>query len=341
MTGSIPNEMVFSMKARRVEITYRSVLAPYIDGLLKMKEAAGYNMRAARHVFKELDSYVLSIGIKSPDLTEDIITGWASSRINDRDNTLYAKFALINQLSRYIIHNGGNAYVPRLPRYPQSDFTPYIFSEKEISDIFSAADNLAAKAHYEGIMVIPAILRLLYSTGMRISEALSLTNNDVDIAGGVLAVRNTKNRTDRKIPMSGSLSDVLAQYRKYRDLMPLAGVSMPDSLFFIRPNGLDISPQCVYSRFRKIYTSCGIRFIGDQRGPRLHDLRHTFAVHSLAAMSRAGIDLYTAMPVLSVYLGHKSIWMTEKYIRLTAAMYPDIEASCKVDNGLIYPIIIE
>lgn len=329
------------MKARDIMIQYRSVLAPFIEGLLRMKVAAGYNMKAAKHVFKELDNYVLAIGTKTPELTEEIITGWASSRLNDRDNTLYAKFALINQLSRYIIHNGGNAYVPRLPRYPQSDFTPYIFSEKEISDIFSAADKLVAKTLQEGIMVLPAILRLLYSTGIRISEALSLVNNDVNLTVGILTIRNTKNRTDRKIPISKSMSDVLTQYRNYRDSMPLSDVSKPDSLFFIRPNGLGISPNCIYSRFRKIYTSCGIKFIGDQRGPRLHDLRHTFAVHSLAAMSRAGIDLYTAMPVLSAYLGHKSIWMTEKYIRLTAAMYPDIEESCEVDNALIYPIITE
>lgn len=341
MTVFIPKEMDSSMKARDVMIPYRSVLAPFIEGLLRMKVAAGYNMKAAKHVFKELDNYVLAIGTKTPELTEEIITGWASSRLNDRDNTLYAKFALINQLSRYIIHNGGNAYVPRLPRYPQSDFTPYIFSEKEISDIFSAADKLVAKTLQEGIMVLPAILRLLYSTGIRISEALSLVNNDVNLTVGIITIRNTKNRTDRKIPISKSMSDVLTQYRNYRDSMPLSDVSKPDSLFFIRPNGLGISPNCIYSRFRKIYTSCGIKFIGDQRGPRLHDLRHTFAVHSLAAMSRAGVDLYTAMPVLSAYLGHKSIWMTEKYIRLTAAMYPDIEESCEVDHALIYPIITE
>lgn len=329
------------MKTRRVEIQYRSVLAPFINGLLRMKEAAGYNMRAAKHVFKELDNYVVASGTESPDLTEEIITGWASSRLNDRDNTLYAKFALINQLSRYIILSGGSAYVPRLPRYPQSDFTPYIFSEREISDIFSSADNLAAKTHYEGIMVIPAILRTLYSTGIRISEALSLTNSDVDTANGILTVRNSKNRMDRKLPISVSLSAVLAQYRKFRDSMPLPGTSLPGSLFFIKPNGSDISPHCIYTRFRKIYSSCGIKFIGGQRGPRLHDLRHTFAVHSLAAMSRAGIDLYTSMPILSVYLGHKSIWMTEKYIRLTAAMYPDIESCCATDNAIIYPIILE
>lgn len=83
------------MKARDVMIQYRSVLAPFIEGLLRMKVAAGYNMKAAKHVFKELDNYVLAIGTKTPELTEEIITGWASSRLNDRDNTLYAKFALI------------------------------------------------------------------------------------------------------------------------------------------------------------------------------------------------------------------------------------------------------
>ncbi|MCM1224241.1 MAG: tyrosine-type recombinase/integrase [Lachnospiraceae bacterium] len=329
------------MEQRTVKIEYTSILAPYINGLLRVKEAAGYNMRAAKHVFKELDVYVASLGVTEPVLTEEIISGWAATRINDRKNTLYAKYALINQLSRYIIHNGGESYVPRLPRYPNSDFTPYIFTEKEISDILAKADTLVPKTHYENIMVIPAILRLLYATGMRISEALSLTNRDVDTDNGILLIRNTKNQQDRKIPIKGSLVSVLVQYRKYRDMMPLKHTGDADKLFFIKPDGSSVSPGCIYTRFRKIYTSCGIKYVGDQRGPRVHDLRHTFAVHTLAAMSRAGIDLYTSMPILSVYLGHKSIWMTEKYVRLTTSMYPEIETKCTECDQLIYPIDLE
>lgn len=329
------------MERRTVKIEYASVFAPYIKGLLRIKEAAGYNMRAAKHVFKELDVYVVSIGVANPVLTEEIISGWAATRINDRKNTLYAKYALINQLSRYIIHNGGEAYVPRLPRYPNSDFTPYIFTEKEISDILSRADTLVPKTHYENIMVIPAILRLLYATGMRISEALSLTNGDIDTDNGILLIRDSKNRQDRKIPIRDSLVSVLVQYRKYRDMMPLNHIGEADKPFFIKPNGSSMSAGCIYTRFRKIYTSCGIKYVGDQRGPRVHDLRHTFAVHTLAAMSRAGMDLYTSMPILSVYMGHKSVWMTEKYVRLTTAMYPEIETKCTECDQLIYPIDLE
>lgn len=329
------------MKPRTVDIVYSSVLAPFINGLLRMKEAAGYNMRAARHVFKELDIYVNSIGVTTPVLSEDIISGWAASRINDRNNTLYAKYALVNQLARYMIHDGAKAYVPRLPRYPNNDFTPYIFTEKEISDILSKADKLIPKTHYENIMVMPAILRMLYATGMRISEALSMTNADVDTDNGILLIRKTKNQLDRQIPISESLNNVLIQYRKYRDLMPLKDITGADKPFFIKPDGSSMSSGCIYTRFRKIYTSCGVKYVGGQRGPRVHDLRHTFAVHTLAAMSRAGIDLYTSMPILSVYLGHKSVWMTEKYVRLTTAMYPEIETKCSECDQLIYPIDLE
>ena len=76
--------------------------------------------------------------------------------------------------------------------------------------------------------------------------------------------------------------------------------------------------------FRKLLKTCGIPFIGGNHGPRVHDLRHTFAVHSLMQQVRAGADIYCALPILSVYLGHKTLSGTERYVRLTQEMFPDI-----------------
>lgn len=106
--------------------------------------------------------------------------------------------------------------------------------------------------------------------------------------------------------------------------MPLPKVGGPDEYFFVSPNGTFCRAGSVYCWFRKVLANCGIQHIGKHQGPRVHDLRHTFAVHSLMKMAKSGHDLYYTLPILSTYMGHKSIGATERYVRLTAEMYPEL-----------------
>lgn len=178
------------------------------------------------------------------------------------------------------------------------------------------------------IIILPALLRLLYGTGLRISEALSLKNKDVNRDDNYLIVRDSKNGKERIIPVSSSLSDVLKEYVKYRNLMPLA-ISGNDC-FFITLSGSGCNRDHVRKWFRKILSTAGIS--RDDHGPRLHDLRHTFSVHTLAMMAESGTDLYCSLPILSTYLGHQSLEATNDYVRLTSEMYPgllkDVDLIC-------------
>lgn len=89
----------------------------------------------------------------------------------------------------------------------------------------------------------------------------------------------------------------------------------------------------------KLLKICNIPYIGNRQGPRIHDLRHTFAVHSLVQMGHNGMDLYTGLPILSACLGHRSLSSTEKYVRLTCMMYPEFEKQCSPINAFVYPKI--
>tara|TARA_R110002072_G_scaffold74469_6_gene176452 strand:- start:2917 stop:3489 length:573 start_codon:yes stop_codon:yes gene_type:complete len=169
--------------------------------------------------------------------------------------------------------------------------------------------------------MIPALFRLLYGTGLRINEALSILDGDINLESNYLVIRNSKNNQERLIPISGSLSAVCREYVKYRDMMP---VSRENGYFFISLNGNKCKSGVVYGWFRKILVRAGIPYAGGHQGPRIHDLRHTFAVHSLAKMAESGLDLYCALPYLSTYLGHQSIRATNGYVRLTAEMYPGL-----------------
>jgi len=178
------------------------------------------------------------------------------------------------------------------------------------------------------IIILPALFRLLYGTGLRIGETLALKNKDINLDDNYLVVLDSKNGKERMIPISASLSKVLKEYVKYRNLMPLPISN--ENRFFITLSGYGCNRNHVRKWFRKILWSAGISL--DNYGPRLHDLRHTFSVHTLAMMTESGTDLYCSLPILSAYLGHQSLEATNGYVRLTSDMYPgllkDVDLIC-------------
>jgi integrase/recombinase XerD len=178
------------------------------------------------------------------------------------------------------------------------------------------------------IIILPALIRLLYATGLRISEALSLKERDINLDDRVIIVRDSKNGKERLIPVSLSLSKVLKEYLGYKLRLP---IKIPaNGYFFVSLCGSNCKRDDVDKWFKKVLKAANV--MRNPQGPRLHDLRHTFSVHSLAAMAEQGIDLYCSLPTLSAYLGHQSLEATDAYVRLTAEMYPglikDVDLIC-------------
>jgi len=116
----------------------------------------------------------------------------------------------------------------------------------------------------------------------------------------------------------------MLQYNTARENLPLENTANPDYYFFISPSGHPLSQGSVYKWFRVILRKCDIPHVGKNRGPRVHDIRHTSAVHSLMKQVKSGADIYCILPIISIFLGHRTIQGTEKYVRLTQEMYPEI-----------------
>jgi integrase len=121
--------------------------------------------------------------------------------------------------------------------------------------------------------------------------------------------------------------------------MPVSNVSSPTSFFFIKSDGTYCKAQAIYVWFRRLLAECGIPYIGNHHGPRVHDLRHTFAVHAMVQMAHGNQDIYSSLPVISACLGHKSLTATEQYVRLTGEMYPELIRQCSPINAFVYPKI--
>jgi integrase len=322
------------------KFNYQSIYAPYFRQFIGIKKGLGFVPLRTEWIFLELDAFFLCKKVQLLGITKDQIEDWRSTRINDAPSTIYTKYSILSQFCKYMCKAGYDCYIPRLPAAPAKDrFTPYIFTNKEITNIIEACDQLQLyDKHFCSILfMMPAMLRLLYATGLRISEALSLKNKDVDFGRMCLYVRKSKNGEERIAPLSETLVKVLRQYLYYRDRMPIAHLCDDNRYFFVSSIGSSCVAGTVYKWFRKALASARILHQGNHNGPRVHDLRHTFAVHSLVKMAKSGLDLYYSLPLLSTCLGHKSLQSTEQYVRLTAEIYQDVLKDEKGVCSYIFP----
>ena len=143
---------------------------------LKMKATQGVNLHNYNYFFEEFDRFFIENNIQDLHITESMIAAWSATRVNDHRRTLYAKHSCLTQFCRYLCHLGIGCYIPRLPKRPPTDYTPYVFSHDEISRIFAAIDNTELKMRHMTSFLIaaPTLFRFLYSTGVRIGEALAI-----------------------------------------------------------------------------------------------------------------------------------------------------------------------
>jgi integrase len=323
------------------QFIFQSVFAPYFYDFIKMKETLGVGVERIKWMLLELDKFFIHNDITDVYITKSIVDLWKNTRIHDKRKTVYDKICVLRQFCGYLCHIGKECYVPRLPKKEYSDFNPYVFTHEQIHRIFMACDSrrMSSRNMYCNLFSLPVLYRLLYATGMRIGEAVTLKNEDVDIIRQRIIIRKTKNRMQRLIPINGSLSEVLQQYMKYRNKMPLSNVNGPDRFLLISPAGKPLSPCTVLGGFKKVLRECGIPCSSNRDGACIHSLRHTFAVHSLAKMVREGMDIYCALPVLSVFLGHKTLKGTETYVRLTREMFPEVLQMQNAVTQFVYPEI--
>jgi integrase/recombinase XerD len=239
----------------------------------------------------------------------------------------HARYSALLGFYRYAINRGhvANSPLPGVqPRRPPG-FVPYIYSHDELRALVQATDCYQRRrCHLEPITLRTAVL-LLYGTGLRVHEALTLKRDDVDMANFLLTVRHTKFYKTRLVPFSPQLGLVLARYSSRR---PNAA-SAPEntSVFFTMRDGSRVSHDTMDRNFRHLCVHAGIRRDdGARYQPRLHDLRHTFAVHRLTSWYRQGADVQNLLPKLSVYLGHAYLAATQVYLSMTPELLTEANA---------------
>jgi integrase/recombinase XerD len=311
-------------------------LAGAITALAAEKRAVGYKYDAEERVLIRFEAFCRA-GFPGLDtVTRASAEAWitAARRRGVRPATLQGLAAPVRELARWLGRRGTEAYVLPAGTLPRpARYVPHIYTDRELAALFAQTDRCrySSEAPFRHL-VMPVLFRTVYACGLRASEARLLRPGDVDISAWILQIRDAKGGKDRQVPAAGPLRDRLAGYRAQ-----MAGQPGWDWFFPGASAGQPLTLVNMYHNFRRFLWQAGISHGGRGHGPRVHDLRHTFAVNNLRAWFDRGEDAAALLPVLQAYMGHTSISDTAYYLRLTAESCPQIAARVRHELGGIVP----
>ena len=314
-------------------VEFESIYGSFIVQYIAFKRSLGYKYKNAESRFRIFDRLAAQEDCRQVGLTKILFEKWIEPLANEAESNRYRRVNELINFSRYLNDLGITSYCPRNIPHIKTGFIPYIFTHDEISRFFVACDNSLNWSRFSTAFVYttPALFRFLYGTGLRISEALHLETVDVHLDDQYVILRKTKNNAERMVPFSDSVRNALQQYADYREK-----IFCPNPKYFFANVGNTCwSNGTAYEHFRRILVQAKIPHT--EKGPRVHDFRHTFSVHTLAEMSSQGLDLYYSLPILSKYLGHASLEATDRYVRLTAEMYPELLEQANQLCAYVFP----
>jgi site-specific recombinase XerD len=305
-------------------------LADAAAGYVAHKQSMGMRFRTEARTLK---SFCRAVGdITMAEVDADRVAAFLAgtgpiTRFWERKHSVLQGFYRFAMARHYVDRTPLSRKAPK----PRQVFEPYIYSREELRRLLDATiANDHPRSHISPETYRVLVL-LLYGAGLRISEALGLTAADVDLAAGILVIRESKFYKTRLVPIGADLGRVLIQHAARH------GSGNDESPFFRSRRGNAITRQTAENTFCRLRAKASVeRDDGNPRHqPRLHDLRHSMAVHRLVSWYRDGVDVQRLLPQLATYLGHLNIAGTQRYLTLT----PEVlrEASVRFERYALEP----
>lgn len=293
------------------------VLAQSMNDFVAYKRSQGYDYSSGFNVLRRFDRFLLRCDYDHHAITADILEGYAASVRHLAPNTQYGRLASARVFARWLRRLvPGSALIedipikrPALPRH-------YLYSRAEITALIQAARQMGGRSGSIRPLCHATLVGLLYATGLRIGEALTLNVGDIDLAGNRLTVRRGKLGRARNVALSASTAAAIGRYLDSRLAFPPNGRYAP---VFINTRGGRLRYGSASQEFRILLRLCGVGVEAAQ-APRFHDLRHTFACDCLRKWYAEGVDVNTKLPILSTAMGHVNINDTQLYLHVTVQL---------------------
>lgn len=314
-------------------LIYRSVLKNEIQEFITMKQNLGFTYLTESRALRRIDSFFYENNLTKKEISKELSNKWCDRRSHESENNHQKRVSIMRIFSTYLNDIGIPAYIPpkgvfrKPPKYEA-----HIYTNCELSNFFKAVDqsqSVQSECPYRHL-VMPIFFRILYTSGLRVSELRLARIKDFNFSEGYLVVRNGKNHRSRNVPIHPEL------IKRCLVLINMIHQKSTDEeyLFMIRP-GKPMTLQNVYHNFRRYLDKAHISHTGN--GPRVHDFRHTYCVNILKKWVYEEKDLLCYTPYLKTMLGHESFEETAYYLKLTAELFPELRVKLETN----YPNIIE
>lgn len=311
---------------------WRSSLSGMMVSFLNEKRMIGYKYANQEKWLTRFDSYYDNHGYTGIRITKSMVDDFVYSPL-EQPSTHYLKERLFRDFALYLIRHGYHeVYVAQVKSAPtkRCSHVPYIFTDREIKHIFAAIDAWDDSFYTNRHLIDPILFRLLYGTGMRLSEVLNIQVKDFDNSNELLTVYQAKNCKDRLVPIASSLANRIGRF-----INIFHRYSEDTAFLFQSPRKRKMDKSTVYRRFRQ-YLQCA-NIPHTNAGPRVHDFRHSYAVKCLKKWALGGEELSNLLPYLAAYMGHSDFRGTQYYLRLTADLYPHVIDRFEAGFGYVIP----
>jgi len=300
----------------------QSPLAVDIQNFINLRRLSGTDYQSQAQLLGYFDRFLVEQQMSEPRITREITERYLESLSHLAPRTRYNRFCVLRQLCEYLARTDPEGYVPEpLKVIPsQGAHQPYIYQNSELLALLAAASKLPPENSLRPY-TYRTLLGVLYSTGIRIGEALALNLEHFHSEEQLLYIAEGKFRKARWVPLSASTCRVLEQYvRKRLQMRPRS----LDSPLLLNQRSRRLQRCTVNQSFRHLLRHCGIHH-SKHTGPRIHDLRHTFAVHRLLAWYRDGQDVNARLPWLATYMGHVDVHSTQVYLQATPELIEQVD----------------
>jgi integrase/recombinase XerD len=290
-----------------------NTLREAVEDYLAMRRSLGFKLHDAGKGLLNFVSFLEQQA--SSFVSTSLALKWAQQPSSAQPAEWARRLSYVRGFSQYRSATDSRTEIPPwslLPHRPKRA-KPYLYKGEEIRHLLEAAFSLSPAGSLRP-WTYHCLFGLLAVSGLRISEAIGLKTEDVDLSEGILTVRGTKFGKSRLVPLHASSQKVLFDYKRHRD-RSLAG-RLASSFFVSHQRGSRLDGGDVRRTFYHLSRQIGLRGAASSHGPRLHDFRHRFAVETLLQWYRSGEDVECRLPLLSTYLGH--VHVTDTYWYLTA-----------------------
>lgn len=285
-------------------MTLRRALADY----LRLRRSLGYKLRRTEKLLGQFITFLEANGATT--ITTDRALAWACQPARGNSNWHSDRLTVVRGFASYLLNLDFDLEVPApelLPSRPRRA-SPYLYTEQEIAELIEAARTLSSSLR---VATYQVLIGLLAVTGMRVGEAINLDRDDFNARHGVLLIRQAKFNKSRELPLHATTVAALCRYLARADRQRL---TRRTPALFISPAGTRLLYCNVQWTFQRLVRHAGLLPRTRTCRPRIHDLRHSFAVRTLIDSYRDGADVQQRLTVLSTYLGHVNPARTYWYL---------------------------